>query len=436
VTFSAAATASPAPTYQWQKANADIPGATASSYTIANVQTADAGNYTVTARNSVGATQSNVATLTVSVGGVTAPSFTLQPTSQTVAAGSSVAFNATATGATTYQWQKNGTPINGATGAVFIVNNTSFGDGATYTVVASNSVGSTTSNGATLTVASVSPSDTGRLTNLSVRTFSGTGDQVLSVGFAAGGAGTSGTKPILVRVTGPALAGFGVSGFMADPTLSIQPLNSSTVIAANDNWGGDTIVRNTANAVGAFPITDSNSLDAALVTAVPNNTTCTAIAAGKSSGTGIVLTEIYDATPSSSVTTSTPRLVNVSARANAGTGDNVLTVGFAISGTTSKTVLIRATGPALAGFGVNGTLADPKLTVFVLNGPKLYDNDNWGGSPVITNAGNSVGAFPISNPSSKDAVLLVTLPPGVYTAQVTGADGGTGIALVEVYDVP
>ena len=67
---------------------------------------------------------------------------------------------------------------------------------------------------------------------------------------------------------------------------------------------------------------------------------------------------------------------------------------------------------------------------------QIAANDNWGGDPQITAVSKTVGAFALTDPNSKDAALLVTLPPGVYTAQVSGADGGTGVALVEVYDVP
>ena len=132
----------------------------------------------------------------------------------------------------------------------------------------------------------------------------------------------------------------------------------------------------------------------------------------------------------------TPRLINVSARAQVNTGDDVLIAGFAIAGSTSKTVLIRATGPALAGFGVPGTLVDPKLELVSSSGVTISESDNWSGSAAVTFAAGKVGAFPIADLQSKDAALVVTLPPGGYTAKVTGADGGTGVALIEVYEVP
>ena len=434
VSFTVTVTGTPTPTVQWQKGGVAINGATNSTYTISSVQTTDAGAYTAVATSTAGTATSHAATLTVTAA-TAAPVFTLQPTSQTIATGNTVVFNAAATDATSYRWQLNNVDIPGATDAQLKISNSSSANAGTYSVIATNATGSTTSSAATLTVSTVSAAETGHLSNLSVRTNSGTGDQVLNVGFAIGGAGTSGTKPLLVRVTGPALAAFGVAGTMPDPTLTVRPLSSQTVVAADDNWNGDSTVAATSNAVGAFGITDTHSADAALVTSLAGGS-YTAVAADKNNGTGIVLTEIYDATPSASFTGTTPRLVNVSARAQVGTGDGVLVVGFAIAGSTSKTLLIRASGPALAAFGVGGTLADPELQIFRQNGPKLYENDNWGGSLAIANASSGVGAFAFNDANSKDAAVLVTLPPGVYTAEAKGADGGTGIALVELYEVP
>lgn len=434
--LSVSATGAAPITYQWKKDNSSIPGATSSTYTKSSVAASDAGTYAVSISNPGGTTVSNDAVVTVSgsTGGVP-PAFSLQPVSVTVATGSTASLSAAASGAPSYQWQLNNVNISGATNSTLLIPNATAANQGSYTAVATNGNGSVTSSAATLTVQTVSAANTGHLSNLSVRTFSGTGDQLLNVGFAVGGGGTTGNKPLLVRVTGPALVPFGVTGTMADPTLSIQPLGSTTIIASNDNWAGDATVTSTGNAVGAFPLSDSSSLDAAVVTSVGGGA-CTVLAAGKNSTTGIVLTEIYDATPSSSITTTTPRLINVSARAQVGTGDGVLIAGFAVAGSTARTLLIRATGPTLASFGVGGTLADPLLQIFQLNGPKLYSNDNWGGSAAVTQAGTSVGAFAISDPNSKDSALVVTLPPGVYTAEVSGADGGTGVALVEVYEVP
>jgi hypothetical protein len=100
-------------------------------------------------------------------------------------------------------------------------------------------------------------------------------------------------------------------------------------------------------------------------------------------------------------------------------------------------LLIRAIGPALAGFGVSGVLADPQITLFNNNSVAVDTNDNWSSSNAtpISAATTQVGAFPLSN-GSKDAALLVTLGNGAYTAQISGVGGTAGVALVEVYEVP
>ena len=129
------------------------------------------------------------------------------------------------------------------------------------------------------------------------------------------------------------------------------------------------------------------------------------------------------------------RLANVSALTRVGTGDDVLTAGFVIGGTTPKQVVIRAVGPTIgaAPFNVAGTLVDPQLTVFGPNSSTRVAaaNDNWSAADAATFA--SVGAFSFAT-SSKDAALRLALAPGTYTARVTGAGGTTGVALVEVYD--
>ena len=161
----------------------------------------------------------------------------------------------------------------------------------------------------------------------------------------------------------------------------------------------------------------------------------TAEVSGSSGDTGVALAEVYDATPSGSYTPASPRLINISARANVGSAPNVLIAGFVIGGSTSRTVLIRASGPALLGFSVPNTLADPELQLFS-GSTVVASNTKWGGDAEISMVANSVGAFPWASLTSADSALLVTLPPGAYTAEVSGATGDSGVALVEVYEVP
>jgi hypothetical protein len=158
---------------------------------------------------------------------------------------------------------------------------------------------------------------------------------------------------------------------------------------------------------------------------------------GNGDTTGVALAEIYDATETAAISATAPRLVNVSARALVGSGDDILIPGFVITGGSPKTVLIRAIGPTLGDLGVEGAMADPRLQLYS-GDTEIEANDNWGDDPAavapLIALFNRVGAFEIPE-GSADAVLVVTLDPGLYTAHVRGVDGGTGVALVEVYEV-
>ncbi len=123
--------------------------------------------------------------------------------------------------------------------------------------------------------------------------------------------------------------------------------------------------------------------------------------------------------------------VNVSTRLRT-SADAPLIAGFVISGSAPKTVLIRAVGPTLADYGVAGALPNPKLQVYGSDKALVAENEDWGGDPAVAAAAQRLYAFALPA-ASKDAALLITLPPGIYTAQA-GANGGDGVALVEVYD--
>ncbi len=128
------------------------------------------------------------------------------------------------------------------------------------------------------------------------------------------------------------------------------------------------------------------------------------------------------------------RLANLSTRAQVGTGANVMITGFVVQEGAPKRVLIRAVGARLASapFGLTGVLADPQLQLFNRDGVLVLANDNWSSADLATM--NSVGAFPLAT-GSRDAALVASLSPGAYTAQVSGLNNATGIAILEIYDV-
>lgn len=410
-------------TYQWFLNGTQIAGAISANYYIASASSTNAGTYSVRATNAAGTTTINAGTVTVANAG--APGITLQPLSKTVAPGArfSLLVSATGSGNLAYQWRKDGTSLPGATQNVFEIPLVTAAHAGNYTCVITNSAGTTTSNAATVSVSA----DASRPANISCRTNIGTGKSVIP-GFVVQG---TGTKRVLVRAVGPGLAAFGVPGTMADPKLEVY--NSSNVkIAENDNW--DSSLASTATAVGAFALAP-NSKDAAIAVNLTAGQSYTVVVNSANGGSGVTLIEVYD---TDAPATSTSRLVNVSVRGQAGTGADVLILGFVVQGGGKKSLLIRGIGPKLAAFGVPGTLADPKLEIFDGNSRSVLDNDNWGSASFITEqvlATTYVGAFALDT-GSRDAATLALLDPGSYTIQVQGADGGTGEALVEVYDVP
>lgn len=293
-------------------------------------------------------------------------------------------------------------------------------DGSTYEVDAFE-----------LDVETPTPSDA-RLINLSTRARSLGGDNILIPGFVVQG---TGIKQLLMRAVGPRLADFGVSDALADPRMTLQRDIDGVFqpVATNDNWesagNAQAIVARTG-AVGAFAL-NSGSNDAALDhSATPGRYTVTAD--GVNGLEGVALVEVYDADG----TDTDSRLSNLSIRAFAGAGDDTIIPGFVISDEGPLTLLIRAVGPTLADFGVTGALEDPKLTVFSEAG-MLFENDDWGdsdGGATASSFAAQVGAFELGS-GSADAALAVTLAPGQYTVQVQGSDGGTGVALFELYEV-
>lgn len=437
---------------RWQVLGAPTPGAATAPVTTAPWNGLDTtisvpgplASVAVVALDANGAALGTSAPLDGPFPGET-PVITQQPASQTVAAGDTVVFSVTAAPATTYQWSHNGQPladgtsaettVSGATGPTVMLRGVTAADAGSYTCTVSNLGTATTSDAATLTVPD--GGDASRIVNLSCRADAGNGDKALIVGFVVGGGDAAGTTSVLLRAAGPALAPFGISDPLANPELALYPAGSTgQPIASDDDWMGDPAVIHAADAVQAFTWNDPTSKDAALLTALAPGG-YTEVVQGADGGAGVALAEAYDASAAAGAPSATaPRLINVSGRAEVGAGADMLMAGFVIAGDTAKTVLIRASGPALAGFGVNDALADPTLELHRADGTLLARNTDWAGDAQVTAAAASVGAFPWTNANSKDAAILVTLPPGEYSAQVSGANGGIGVALVEVYEVP
>ncbi len=289
----------------------------------------------------------------------------------------------------------------------------------------------------------------GYLSNLSVRAVSGSGAQVLGAGFVIGGAGTSGSKPVLLRGIGPTLASFGITtGFLADPALALIAAGATTPTQTNDNWSAPTgsnasaaTLSATMTQVGAFAL-KTGSLDAAMLATLAPGAYTEQVTGPVTAASGIALAEVWDATPTASITNTTPRLTNISGRAQIAGGNSVLIAGFVVGGTAPEALLIRGIGPGLAAYGVTGVLQTPVLTLYNSAGA-IVSNSGWSSLSVpqpvfppipLSTLFTQVGAFPLTA-GSADAAMAVILAPGNYTAQVTGLNGAVGVGLVEVYEI-
>jgi len=432
-------------TYQWKRGGYAIAGATSSTLSVANVTNSDSGSYTVTITNTTGSVTSTAVALNVSTPDV-APSINTQPSSLSILAGASAAFsiNASGTAPLYYQWYKNGYAIIGATSSSLSLSSVSSADAAAYSVSVQNSAGSTVSNAATLLVtfppvvstptdnSNSSPATSaqvGRMTNMSVRSVYDSANGPLIIGFNMNG----GSKNILVRATGPALADFGVQGTLVDPTIKIY--DGGNEVAFNDNWADNNQAASLLEAFnksGAFSLTNTASKDSALLTKADGIRTVH-VGSTTANARGIVLLEVYDMGNGSD-----QRLNNLSARNYAGSGSDALIVGFTVEGEGTKRLLIRGIGPGLAQFGVTGTISDPKIEIHSsVNSVDtvLASNDSWQDDSKTAAAFTQTGAFGLPS-GSKDAAMVVELPAGSYTAVVSGVNGSSGTALVEVYELP
>jgi L-ascorbate metabolism protein UlaG (beta-lactamase superfamily) len=358
-----------------------------------------------------------------------------QPASQTIAPGGTTSLTVQATGVGTprYQWRRNGLALAGATNATLPISAASAANAGDYEVIVTDNNGPSVSRMARLIVDTPRP---GRLVNLSVRATARGPSSPLIVGAAV----TGGSKPVLIRGIGPALTAFGVAGAVVDPRLEIHSDvgGRDTIVASNNDWGANgaaAALRTTFTSVGAFDIANAASLDAALTTTI--DTTRTIHMSDSIERSGVALVEVYDTDPNGP-----SRLVNLSARNFAGTGDGTLIAGFVISGNVPKRLLIRGVGPRLAaGFGVTGALPDPRLELFLSGSGRstpFAANDNWAetGAVPVRAAFTSAGAFDLPDPASRDAAMVVTAPAGAFTAQVSGVGNATGEALIEIYELP
>lgn len=250
------------------------------------------------------------------------------------------------------------------------------------------------------------------LANLSTRGFVGTDTNVMIGGFIVEG----GEKTVLVSGIGPDLANFGVADPLADPELAL--FQGQTAIATNANW------RLSANhaEIEASGYRPGNDLEAAILTTLAPGA-YTAKLEGAGGGTGVGLVQVFDLGGEGT-------LSNLSTRLFVGTEQRVMIAGLTIDGEAGKKVLLRGIGPSLGAFGIPDALADPVLGVFLGQTP-VAANDNWIDAPDTAGI-RATGLAPFND---LESALLIPLPPGSYTAVLTGRAGTVGTGLVEIYEI-
>jgi hypothetical protein len=257
------------------------------------------------------------------------------------------------------------------------------------------------------------------LGNISTRLRVQAGENVLIGGMIATG---TVDKKVIIRAIGPTLTEFGVPGALADPTLELYQGN--VLLASNDNWGSSPQQAEIASS-GLAPGKDAES---AIIWTLTPNQNYTAIVRGKDGQTGVGVVEAFDLDQGAS-----SRLGNISTRGFVDVDDNVMIAGLIVSPPDGESVnvLVRALGPTLGDFGVQGFLADPTLDLVNSNGMVIRSNDTWQSSQAaLIQAANLAPRY------DQEAALVETLAPGAYTAIVRGAGRTTGVGLVEVYSLP
>lgn len=477
-TFSVNATGTPAPTYQWQKNGVNISGATSANYTLASPQLADDRTYYAAVISSGGVSlTTSAAQLQVYSAAVFIPSIIIltQPTDLTVTAGQSATLSIDASGSPvpTYQWQKNGTNISGATGADYTLNAAQASDGGLYKVVLTSSGTSQSSNevGLTVSAAVVTPvvivsqpnAQTINLGQNVTFTVQATGNPLPTYQWQKNGVTISGANsPSYAITSAPASAAGNYKVIVTNSAGSVtsaevaltvntivvsaivitsQPATQTVTVGQNAIFSvqvtgttpGYQWQRNGATITGAtsatYTITDAQISDAANYRVIVTNSV------GAVTSSEVALT-VNAPVP---VITNPGRLINLSVLAPLTTAGDTFTLGYVVNGasaTNAKPLVIRAAGPSLGALGVPGTLADPQLELFA--GPtKTGGNDDWGGSPATATAMAAVGAFAYTGATSRDAAVAANITSRDNSVKISagpGAPAGIGTVIAEVYD--
>jgi hypothetical protein len=273
------------------------------------------------------------------------------------------------------------------------------------------------------------------LGNISTRSFVPTGDNVMIGGFIVQG---TGSKSVIIRAIGPELGlpPYNIANALANPTLELHNA-AGTLIGSNDNWQttilGGVITGNQVSDIQNSGLAPTVASESAIIADLPPGN-YTAIVRGVNNTTGVGLVEAYDLNPGAGST-----LGNISTRSFVQTGDNVMIGGFIVQGGGPKRVIIRAIGPELTQHGITNPLANPTLELHNGTGSLIASNDDWQttilGGIITSNQVSDIQNSGHPPTAASESAIIADLPPGNYTAIVSGTSNTTGVALIEVYDL-
>ncbi len=423
-------------TFQWQRNGSTIPGQE-STLRIYPLRVEDSGAYSVVYSNNYGSSVSEP--FDVRVIGPSEPPYLNGPKQMIVTRlGAPVELFSPfiAPGNPRYRWFFDGRDVTAENAKInptssFEIASVQAHHAGTWSVEVTTNAGIASAPAAEIIIPPGPPASA-RLINVSTRAKAGTGGETLIVGFSLSG---NSPKRILLRAVGPALKRFYVARAARNPRLLVH--RGTELVASNDDWyrQPNIVALVTAQrAAGAYSLSVDEG-DAAVVATLEPGAYTVQYLTDASETDAIGLIEAYDLDPGYPAS----RLTNLSSRMFVGAGEQTAIPGLVVSGSGTKTYLVRAIGPGLAKFGVDGVLSDPHITLIAGGGSSAtFSNDNWETAPspaALVQAAERAGAFALEA-GSKDAALLVNLRAGSYTALVSGAGSASGTALVEIYEIP
>lgn len=232
----------------------------------------------------------------------------------------------------------------------------------------------------------------------------------------------NGSQPVVLRGIGPSLASSGLEDVLLDPVLELRGANGALIMQNND-W------EDTQGALIEGTIYEPTDDRESVIVASLQPEAYTAILTGNGQTTGVGLVEVYDNDQGADA-----QLANISTRGFVQAGDNVMIGGFILGdGALNTRVALRGIGPSLAQAGISNPLSDPTLALHDGNGALLISNNDWNDDPL---SASQLLFHNLGLQDSRESGIFTSLPPGLYTAILAGSNGGIGVGLIEIYNIP